>query len=121
MKGAGASLVLQAASITPALRDAEGPLSIGQAAKLLNLSTVQIYNWTRHGLPVTRVHLGRGNDKIRIDAAELRAWLTEEKPTVTEEKPTVWVPKHEDDLACDPDEYQRRQAAGRAMLERWGA
>lgn len=32
-----------------------------------------------------------------------------------------WVPKHEDDLACNPDEYQRRQAAGRAMLERWGA
>jgi len=113
VKGAGAGLVLQAASITPALRDAEGPLSIGQAAKLLNLSTVQIYNWTRHGLPVTRVHLGRGNDKIRIDAAELRAWLTEAKPT-------VWVPKHEDDLACDPDEYQRRQMAGRAMLERWG-
>jgi len=113
MKGFGAGLVLQAASITPALRDAEGPLSIGQAAKLLNLSTVQIYNWTRHGLPVTRIHLGRGNDKIRIDAAELRAWMREEKPT-------MWVPKHEDDLACDPDEYQRRQAAGRAMLERWG-
>ncbi len=101
------------AIITPALRAATGPLSIRQAARLLNLSGAQVYGWFDRGLPVVCLRQGRGNDKVRIDAAELRAWLTEAKPT-------VWVPKHEDDLACDPDEYQRRQAAGRAMLERWG-
>ena len=49
MKGAGAGLVLQVAHVTPALREAEGPLSIREAARLLNLSNNQVYNWMRFG------------------------------------------------------------------------
>ena len=37
MKGAGAGLVLQVARVTSALREASGPLSIREAARLLNL------------------------------------------------------------------------------------
>lgn len=113
MKGVGAGLVLQVANITPALRDAEGPLSIRQAARLLNLSGNQVYNWMRHGLPFTREHCGKGNDKIRVDAAALRAWMREARPT-------VWMTDIGDCLACDPEERERRQKAVYAMLERWG-
>jgi predicted DNA-binding transcriptional regulator AlpA len=49
MKGAGAGMVLQVARVTPALRDASGPLSIREAARLLNLSNAQVYNWMRTG------------------------------------------------------------------------
>jgi len=113
VKGEGAGLVLQVASITPALRDAEGPLSIRQAARLLNLSNNQVYNWMRHGMPFTRLKCGKGNDKVRLDAAELRAWMRETCPT-------VWMADTGDCLACEPEERQRRQAAVYAMLERWG-
>ena len=113
MKGEGAGLVLQVASVTPALRDASGPLSIQAAARLLGLSSSQVYNWLYRGLPSARHRCGRGNDKVRIDAAELRTWLHEARPT-------VWVPKPEDDLACDPAERQGRQTAVYAMLDRWG-
>ena len=113
MKGAGAGLVLQVAHVTPALREAEGPLSIREAARLLNLSNNQVYNWLRLGLPFSRIHCGRGNDKVRVDAAELRDWMQDARPT-------VWVPDTSDGLDCNPAERQRRQAAVWAMLERWG-
>ena len=51
MKGAGAGLVLQVASVTQALRDASGPLSIREAARLLNLSNAQVYNWMQEARP----------------------------------------------------------------------
>ena len=113
MKGAGAGLVLQVARVTQALRDASGPLSIREAARLLNLSNAQVYNWMRTGLPFSRIHCGRGNDKVRIDAAVLRTWMQEARPT-------VWMPDMADCLDCDPEERERRQMAVWAMLERWG-
>ena len=112
MKGAGAGMVLRVASITPALREASGPLSIRQAARLLNLSNAQVYNWMRTGLPFTREHCGKGNDKIRVDAAALRAWMREARPT-------VWMTDTGDGFDCDPAEFQRRQTAVWAMLDRW--
>ena len=113
MKGAGAGLVLQVARVTPALREASGPLSIQEAARLLNLSNAQVYNWMRTGLPYVRLKCGRGNDKVRIDAAVLRTWMQEARPT-------VWMPDMADCLDCDPEERERRQKAVWAMLERWG-
>ena len=113
MKGEGAGLVLRVASVTPALRDASGPLSIQAAARLLGLSSSQVYNWLYRGLPSARHRCGRGNDKVRIDAAELRTWLHEARPT-------VWVTDTGDGLDCDPAEFQKRQMAVYAMLDRWG-
>ena len=113
MKGVGAGLVLQVAHVTPALREASCPLSIREAARLLNLSNNQVSNWMRQGLPFVRISCGRGNDKVRVDAAALRAWMHEARPT-------VWVTDTGDGLDCDPAEFQKRQMAVYAMLDRWG-
>ena len=114
MKGFGAGMVKVPAIITPALRDATGPLSIRQAARLLNLSGAQVYGWFDRGLPVVRLRQGRGNDKVRVDAATLREWLKENQPT-------VWIQEETDGLLCTRSEYLQRLGMCQNMLERWGA
>lgn len=112
MKGFGAGMVKVPAIITPALRDATGPLSIGQAARLLNLGAGQVYGWFERGLPVVRLRQGRGNDKVRVDAAALREWLKENQPT-------VWIQADEDGLLCTRSEYLQRLGMCQNMKKRW--
>ena len=114
MKDTKAGMMRVPAVITPALSDATGPLGLVQVSQMLNLSKAQVYGWLGAGLPVTRIRRGPGNVKITVDAAELRAWLEEHRPA-------VWMPKYEDDLACEPEERQRRKRAVYDMLDRWGA
>ena len=113
MKGFGAGMVKVPAIVTPALRDATGPLGLVQVSEMMCLSKAQVYGWLGAGLPVTRLRRGPGNVKITVDAAELRAWLEEHKPA-------VWMPVTGDDLLCTRSEYRERLSMCQNMLDRWG-
>lgn len=112
MKGENSGLVLRVARATLTLLEADGLLTIGQAARLLRLSNNQVYHWIRTGLPF--IPKGGNRRGAAIDAAVLRAWLAETRPM-------VWVPERNGaDLDCEPEEFRRRRAAVYAMLDRWG-
>jgi phage terminase Nu1 subunit (DNA packaging protein) len=113
VRGIRDGLVIAPAVITTALRDASGLLSIHQVAHLMNLSPSQVYGWLSCGLPISHKREGRGNDKIRVDADVLRAWLEDYKPS-------VWIQEETDGLLCTKTEYQKRLGMCQNMLERWG-
>lgn len=94
--------------VTPALQAASGVLSMRQVAGMLEISYSQLYRWISEWMPI--ISAGRA---FRLDAEALRVWMRSRRPW-------AWVPRVDDGLVWGDAEYDRRLAACRQMLERWG-
>ena len=107
-RGRPGGMVQKQVTVSAALQAANGILSMRQAAALLEISYPQLYRWVCEGLPIIRK--GRA---FRLDAATLRTW-------VSSEKPIAWEVTLDDGLTSDDAEHDRRMAACRQMMARWG-
>lgn len=110
--GRPGGMVQMAVVATPALLEASGPLRIREAAAALGITGAQIYRWLNRYDLCRGPSVGRGH-AITVDAAALREWIVAARPL-------VWVHEPNDGLGCDGAEYDRRLAACRRMLARWG-